>query len=258
MHGAAAVVARRDGLQPSRVNAVNLCVDGNEIDAARAVELLERSGRLAAVLGWILRQHVLERELARIAAEEDVTSALAASAVTAFQAGAGLPGDAALGEWLAGRGRSRAEFDRDVARRVRIEQLKHEVTRADLAEHFERRRMFLDCAVVTAFSLESKPAADDAVANLRASRPVERVENWVATVSWAELTRDLDDAPAAPTPGFVFGPVQLGTRFAVFRVNEVVSASLEDADVRRRVRDELFELWLAERLEQLDVSLVRT
>jgi hypothetical protein len=212
------------------------------------------------VIGWLLRQHVIERELAR-RADIEVKRHLLAAAVAAFRTESELTNELALTDWLGGRGRSRSDFEADVDRRLRLEIMKHDLTRPDLETHFERRRPFLDRAVVTVFPSPSLEAAEELAKDLPASAAAPAAQGGDS--SWREVMR-LVDLPKqsngvsedSPTQGLIVGPIERDGDFAVLRIDEIVPASLADEETRRRIRDELFELWLAQQLEKLDVELV--
>ena len=241
-----------------------LRIDGVEIDSARLVELLDHSGHLAAVFGWILREHVLDTELAR-RSDHSPNSALQLAATASFRLERGLPDEAALTDWLSNHGQSREQFDRDVARRIRVGRLKREVTQKQLADHFARRRPFLVRYAITVIRAASHEAALELCDRLRAGSSFDdptldesrRSSTVVADmVYWADLPEQLRrKLDVEPSTGSVAEPIETDDGFLVVRFDGTIEPSLEDPGMRQRLRDELFEAWIGERLERLDVEL---
>ena len=56
--------------------------------------------------------------------------------------------------------------------------------------------------------------------------------------------------------GTIEEPIETDDGFLVVRFDGTIEPSLDDPSVRQRIRNELFEIWVAERLERLDVELV--
>ncbi|HEY9664216.1 MAG TPA: peptidylprolyl isomerase, partial [Allocoleopsis sp.] len=55
--------------------------------------------------------------------------------------------------------------------------------------------------------------------------------------------------------GDVVGPLGLEERWGLFRVEESLPASLDDPQVKQGLQDELFEQWLAEKMQRLPIKL---
>jgi hypothetical protein len=240
-----------------------LRIDGIEIGPARLVELLSHSGQLAAVLGWILREHVLDTELTG-RSDLPPNSPLQLAATASFRLEHGLPNEAALTDWLTNHGQSREQFDRDVVRRIRVARLKQEVTQEPFVDHFMRRRPFLDRYAITVIRVVAREAALELYERLRARSSLDvstlGEPGWAVTtgtVFGADLPERLQRAlDVDPSPGTIAGPIETDDGFLVVRFDGTIEPSLDDPSVRQRLRNELFEIWVAERLERLDVELI--
>ncbi len=57
------------------------------------------------------------------------------------------------------------------------------------------------------------------------------------------------------TPGDILGPVELEERYGLFRLEQLLPASLEDTQLKQALQNELFEKWLAEKIQKLTVKL---
>jgi PPIC-type PPIASE domain len=226
-----------------------LTIDGEPLSVDRCRRLLHAAGHLGGVIGTLLRQYVLERELARAAFT--VKAAWIDLAIADFCARHALADRAALDEWLAAHGDDHAAFTARLADDFRTEQLRHAVTTPRLAAYFEERRPFLDRVLL------SRTTADDeaAAAALRADAGDGLELEPLAAIDRADLPAPLRKAVAAARPGEVIGPFPSAGRWAIYRVDEHRPASLTDPALTRALRDELFERWLGEQIELLTVEL---
>jgi parvulin-like peptidyl-prolyl isomerase len=74
-------------------------------------------------------------------------------------------------------------------------------------------------------------------------------------VSRGSIPDRLRAAVDKASPGEVVGPVELEERYGLFRVEQFLPASLEDTQLRQTLQNELFEKWLAEKIQKLTVKL---
>jgi hypothetical protein len=51
------------------------------------------------------------------------------------------------------------------------------------------------------------------------------------------------------------GPLEIEKYWAIFRVNEFLPATLEDPQLRQAMQNELFDRWLAEKIQTMQVKL---
>ena len=57
------------------------------------------------------------------------------------------------------------------------------------------------------------------------------------------------------SPGEVVGPLAIDGRWGLFRVEQFLPASLEQIQLKQALQNELFEQWLAEKIQKLTVKL---
>lgn len=236
-----------------------LTIDGTPISLAEALRYLQASGHLASFLGEILRQHVLEREIQ--SRRPVVRPALVDLALADFQATHRLDDDGQLAEWLTLRGQDLAAFRATVERDFQIEMIKQEVTNPLLPGYFLDRRPFLDQVLLSCLIASDREEASGWRRRAGAGEPFDslagesaagiRPERFFRMDLPAALRGALEGAP----PGRMEGPVELRGTWALVRLDQDLPASLEDPEVSRGLREELFECWLAERLERLSVEL---
>ena len=74
-------------------------------------------------------------------------------------------------------------------------------------------------------------------------------------VSRGTMPDKLRSAVDIASPGDILGPVELEERYGLFRVEQLLPASLEDTQLKQALQNELFEKWLAEKIQKLTVKL---
>jgi parvulin-like peptidyl-prolyl isomerase len=57
------------------------------------------------------------------------------------------------------------------------------------------------------------------------------------------------------SPGELIGPLALEGRWLLFRVEQFLPASLEDAQLKLALQNELFEQWIAQKIQKMAVKL---
>jgi parvulin-like peptidyl-prolyl isomerase len=59
----------------------------------------------------------------------------------------------------------------------------------------------------------------------------------------------------ATTPGQLIKPMEIEGRFALFRLEQIILASLDDPQLKQSLQNELFEKWLGEKIQNLTVKI---
>jgi parvulin-like peptidyl-prolyl isomerase len=57
------------------------------------------------------------------------------------------------------------------------------------------------------------------------------------------------------TPGKLIKPIEIEGRFALFRLEQILPASLEDPQLQQSLKNELFEKWLGDKIQNLTVKI---
>ncbi len=81
------------------------------------------------------------------------------------------------------------------------------------------------------------------------------VNGMMGPVSRGTLPDILRAAVDAANPGQLIGPIELNGRYGLFRLEQFLPASLEDTQLKQALQNELFEKWLAEKIQKLTVKL---
>lgn len=243
-----------------------LTIDDQPISIGQAFRYLQVNRKLDGFIGEIVRQFVIEQELE---SREDlkVPQSVVEQAIIDFRLQQNLTDAKRFQEWLAGNGTNFETFYDQVAYGFKMRRLREECTQFKLQEYFIERKMFLDRVVLSRIIVLDQEVAEELKSQLQEGARFEQLareysvtddrlmNGMVGPVSRGTMPDMLRSAIDLAKPGDVVGPVSLEDRWGLFRVEEFLSASLDDPQVKQTLQDELFEQWLAERIQKLPIRL---
>lgn len=243
-----------------------LVIDEQPLSLRQCLKYLQAAGKLQAFIGDILRQYVLEREL-ESRDDVEVSPALIEQAVVDFRLQQQLTDAKLFQEWLARNGTNYEQFHSQIVSSFKLEKLKAVVTEARLQEHFIERKVFFDRVVLSRIVVNSKELAEELHTQIlegakfeqlarEYSTADERVNNgMMGPVSRGTLPDLLRAAIDSASPGELVGPLELEKVWAIFRVEQFLPATLEDNQLKQAMQNEIFERWLAEKIQTMAVKL---
>lgn len=243
-----------------------ITIDDQPISIGRVLKFLQANRKLDAFIGDIVRQFVIEREL-QSQTELQVNPAVIEQAIVDFRLQNQLTDANTFQEWLANNGLTYEAFHNQAALSFRLKALKEQVTEPKLQEYFIERKVFLDRVVLSRIIVMDKELADELYSQLQEGTRFEQLareysitddkimNGMVGPVSRGTMPDILRSAVDLAKPGDVVGPLGLENRWGLFRVEEVLPASLDNPQIKQSLQDELFEQWLAERMQSLPIKL---
>lgn len=237
------------------------------ITLGQAFRYLQANRKLDAFIGEIVRQFVIEQA---INTQDDlkVNSAVIEQAVIDFRLQQQLTDPKRFQEWLSSNGLSYEAFHHQVASGFKLKKLKEDIAAARLQEYFIERKIYLDRVVISRIIVADKELAEELKSQIdegtakfeqlarEYSMTDDRVMNgMVGPVSRGTMPDMLRSAIDLASPGEVIGPLGMEDRWGLFRVEELLPASVDDPQIRQTLQDELFEQWLAEKMQTLPIKL---
>jgi parvulin-like peptidyl-prolyl isomerase len=242
-----------------------LFIDEQPISTGQVLNYLQATRKLDAFLGDIVRQFVIERELQ--ASQAVPNPALVEQAVVDFRLTNQLTDPAQFQEWLNNNGLTYEAFHNQVAGNFKIRQLKEEITGPKLPEYFIERKVFLDRVILSRIIVAEKELAEELKTQLQEGATFEQLakeysltddrimNGMVGPVSRGSMPDLLRAAIDLGQPGDVVGPIGMEERWGLFRIEAVLPAALDDAQVKQSLEDEIFEQWLAEKMQVIPIKL---
>ncbi len=243
-----------------------MTVNDQSISVAQAVKYLQASGKLGQYIGDILRQYVVEEE---IESREDVaiSPALTEQAIIDFRLKNQLTDPQRFNDWLKSSGSSYDVFHSSVAFGFKLEKLKAVISEPKLQEYYIERKLFLDRVVLSRIIVDNRELAEELQAQIEEGASFEQiareyslsddrvVNGMMGPVSRGTLPDILRASVDIAGLGTLIGPVELDGRFCLFRLEQILTASLDDTQLKQALQNELFEKWLAEKIQRLTVKL---
>ncbi|MGC8714773.1 MAG: peptidylprolyl isomerase [Leptodesmis sp.] len=243
-----------------------LIVDDQPLSLRQCLRYLQATGKLQGFIGDILRQYVLEREI-ETRTDLDVPSALVEQAVVDFRLQNQLTDAKAFQDWLIRNGTNYELFHNQITNSFKLEKLKAQIVEARLQEYFIERKLVLDRVVISRIVVDSKELAEELHSQISEgasfeqlareySKADERIANgMMGAVSRGTMPDVLRAAIDSAHPGDLVGPMQIENYWAIFRVEQFIPATLEDNQLRQALQNELFERWIAEKIQAMTVKL---
>lgn len=244
-----------------------LTVDDQPISLAQAVRYLQVGRKFDAFIGEILRQFVIEQEL-EAQTELKVNSAAIEQSVIDFRLQQQLTDPKQFQEWLGANGMTYETFHQQIAAGFKLQNLKEILTASKVQEYFIERKVFLDRVVLSRIILADQEMADELKSQIAEedadfgqlareySLTDDRIANgMVGAVSRGTMPDMLRTIVDEAKPGEVVGPLGMEGRWGLFRVEQFLPASLEDPQLKQTLQDELFEQWLADKIQRMPIRL---
>ncbi|MDB9492568.1 peptidylprolyl isomerase [Dolichospermum circinale CS-534/05] len=247
-------------------SATFLTVNNQEIALAEVVKYLQISGRLGNFINDVLRQHIIEQEI-NTRTDIEISSALIEQTIIDFRLKNQLTDPQKFQEWLINNGTDYTTFHTSITFSFQLEQLKALVTESKLPEYFIERKIYLDRVVLSRILVDSRELAEELQTQIEEgasfeqlakeySLADERVFNgMMGPISRGTIPDILRAAVDATVPGKLINPIEIEERFALFRLEQILPASLEDPQLKQSLQNELFEKWLGEKIQNLTVKI---
>jgi parvulin-like peptidyl-prolyl isomerase len=149
----------------------------------------------------------------------------------------------------------------------KLEKLKAQVTEPKLQAHFIERKIFLDRVVLSRLVVAEQELAEELASQIEEGANFEQlareysladdriVNGMMGPVSRGSLPDIVRAAIDTANPGDVVGPLELEGRWVLFQIGQFLPASLEDGQLKQALQNELFEQWLAQKIQKMSVTL---
>jgi parvulin-like peptidyl-prolyl isomerase len=244
-----------------------LTINDKSITNHQVVKYLQTSGKLGRFVSDILCQFVIDEEI-QLRQDIDVDPVLTEQRIIDFRIKNQLTDPEKFQEWLKTNGTDYITFHTSVTFNFKSEKLKVLVAESKLTEYFIERKIFLDRVVLSRILVDSQELAEEIHTQIAEgsssfeqlareySLADERIFNgMMGPVSRGTMPDVLRAAVDAANLGQLVGPIEMEGRFGLFRVEQFLPASLEDIQIKQTLQNELFEKWLAEKIQKLTVKL---
>ncbi|KST67547.1 peptidylprolyl isomerase [Mastigocoleus testarum] len=244
-----------------------LTVDEKPIGIGEVIKYLRASGKLGHFIGDVLRQKVIEQEIKAKEDEIELNSVIVEQAAIDFRLKNQLTEPQKFQEWLVKNNTDYTTFHESISFGFKLDKLKVLVTEGKISEYFIERKIFLDRVVLSRIIVDTRELAEELQTQIQEGVSFEQLareysltddrilNGMMGAVSRGTMPDVLRAAVDIANAGDLLGPIQLEERYGLFRVEQFLPATLEDIQLKKALQNELFEKWLAEKIQKLTVKL---
>lgn len=243
-----------------------LNINGEPIFLGVALHYLYQSGKLQDTIYEILRQYVLRKEV-EVRLDLDINSPLVEQEIENFRNQFQLVDASAFQAWLNSNNLDYMSFYHEIKLRLMLEQLKQQIVQDKIFDYFIDQKLYLDKFVLSQIVLENSEIAEELATQIREGISFERLaadhsiaEDRIFNGMMGLVSRkDIPDALRAmfdsASPGTLIGPVKVDEYWCLYRMERFLPASLDSETLKQSLQDEIWEHWLAERIQRLEVTI---
>ena len=243
-----------------------LTVNEQSISIPQAFTYLQVAGKLQGFITEILRQHVIANEF-QTRDDLAIDPFLVEQALVNFRVERQLIDSKVFQEWLESNGPVYTGYRTQTVYRLKLEKLKALVTEPRLQEYFFERKIFLDHVVLSQIVVDDLELAEELQSQIlegnaafeqlarEYSLAEDRIVNgMMGPISRGRLNDALRSVIDSVSPGNVVGPIQIKELYCLFRVEQFLPATLE-GKLQAQLQNEIFEQWLAEKMQKMNVKV---
>lgn len=243
-----------------------LTINEQAITKEEAVKYLQTAGKLSQFIGEILRQYIIEQEI-KTRDDLEINPAITEQAIIDFRLKNELTQPQIFQEWLQANGTDYATFHRSINLGFKLEKLKNIVTEPRISEYFIERKIYLDRVIISRIIVDNQELCEELKSQIEEGASFEQLakeysqaedrsmNGMMGAISRGSIPDKVRAAIDIAQEGQIVGPIELERRYGLFRVEQFLPASLEDTQLKLALQNELFEQWLAEKIQKLTVKL---
>jgi parvulin-like peptidyl-prolyl isomerase len=238
-----------------------ITIHNQSISLEESFAYLQLFGRLQPFVQEVVRCYTLYQEVQR---RDDlkITDVELAQAILDFRLRQGLTDASRFSQWLSDQNLQYALFEQQVLLGLKQEKLKACLAESSIESFFEEHRHLFDqvdlyyMVVVDeklAQQLYEQVAAGNSFEQVPQAFPLDSEQKVVVKREInrrGQLREEIRLAIATAIPSELVGPIPIGQRWCVFRVEQILPAQFDDA-VRLELQETLFNHWLTEKQQQL-------
>ena len=244
-----------------------LTIGEEQLSWGQGLRYLQASGKLQSFVTEIVRQYVIEKEL-QSREDLDVNPAFIQQAMIDFRLQRKLEDQQKFQEWLQQNRINYNALEAQIANSFKFKQLKDSITAEKIESYFNERKAGLDYVILSRIVVQDKELADalyrkmaeegSKFEDLAKEYSVTNDKNFngiMGAVSVSSLPEDLKNSLTTANPGDIIGPFQTDKFWSIFRLEQLQNASLDNPEIKKKLENELFERWLAEKLQNNKITL---
>ena len=246
-------------------NLSDLLISINDLDLSldEILSYLQKSGRLQPFLLEITKEYILQQELEKIT-EPSNTEIEQVSMEVRLQKQ--LVNHEKFQQWLAANHTTYDEFRKQIIYRLKLNKLKNQIAAPKLQTTFEERKPQLDRVVLSRIVVDDSDFAQNLKTQIADGAEFNQIAKQysvvddavvggvMGAVSYGEMPSLIREAIGDSEVGQIVGPVEIDNRYCLLKVKQFIPANL-NAELTKKLENEIFQTWLAEKVQQADIQI---
>jgi parvulin-like peptidyl-prolyl isomerase len=241
-------------------------IDSVSLSLEQSLSYLRTAGKLSTVILEIAQQYILENEIQALEIPEPEAE-IVEQFILEFRLQQQLNSPGSFQKWLLINGISYAIFKQQVSFRIKQENLKEKVTALKVQKYFVQNQENLDRVVLSRIVVDHPEVAQDLKEQVeqqgadftQLAKKHSMVDDAVVggvmgPIIRSQMPEIIRNAAENAQPGQIIGPIKIEGRYCLLKVEQLLPASLEGS-LKRDLENHLFEEWLKEKLQSMNVQL---
>jgi len=241
-------------------------IDSVSLSLEQSLSYLRTAGKLSTVILEIAQQYILENEIQALEIPEPEAE-IVEQFILEFRLQQQLNSPESFQKWLLINGISYAIFKQQVSFRIKQENLKEKVTALKVQKYFVQNQENLDRVVLSRIVVDHPEVAQDLKEQVeqqgadftQLAKKHSMVDDAVVggvmgPIIRSQMPEIIRNAAENAQPGQIIGPIKIEGRYCLLKVEQLLPASLEGS-LKRDLENHLFEEWLKEKLQSMNVQL---
>lgn len=243
-----------------------LTINGQSISLEQSLNHLRTAGKLPTVVKEIAQQYLLEAEVKAWEIPETELE-IVEQFILEFRMQQQLISSESFQRWLATNAINYADFKHQIVFQLKQQKLKEKVTAPKLQEYFARNKESLDRVVLSRIVVDHPEVAQDLKQQVeqqgadftQLAKKHSMVDDAVVggvmgPIIRSQMPEIIRKATENSQPGQIIGPINIEGRYCLLKVEQLLPAALEGS-LKRDLETHLFEEWLKEKLQTMNVQL---
>ena len=244
-----------------------LIVNDQALTTGQIVRYLQNAGKLQPFIVDVMRQYILDTTF-RAHPELQVSAEGLQQAIMDFRLQRGLGEQPLFDQWLVSSGINYETFQSQMIGYLMQENLKTNLATPHLEDYFKQRKPVYDQVVLSRIVVQEKEVADSifkkivedhsSFEQLAKEFSISNDKNFngmMGAISFATLPEAVKEAIEKGQIGDIIGPFEIEGYWSIFRFEQLISVSLDDPAIKARVQNEIFDRWIGEEMQKLQVKL---
>ncbi|HBB30438.1 MAG TPA: peptidylprolyl isomerase [Cyanobacteria bacterium UBA8803] len=241
-------------------------LDSVSLSLEQSLSYLRTAGKLSTVILEIAQQYILENEIQALEIPEPEAE-IVEQFILEFRLQQQLTSPESFQKWLLINGISYEIFKQQVSFRIKQENLKEKVTALKVQKYFVQNQDNLDRVVLSRIVVDHPEVAQDLKEQVeqqgadftQLAKKHSMVDDAVVggvmgPIIRSQMPEIIRKATENAQLGQIIGPIKIEGRYCLLKVEQLLPAVLEGS-LKRDLETHLFEEWLKEKLQSMNVQL---